>query len=105
MLPGGQCEPAETFPECLRRTVRELLSVEISVGEEMAVATQTFTHFRMTLRAFACTLVAGEIQPVTPTNYVWVSLAEAQNYSFGKADREIVDSLACWQPRLFEEFD
>jgi A/G-specific adenine glycosylase len=105
MLPGGQCEPAEPLPEGLRRTVRETVDLEIEIGGQMAMAAQTFTHFRMTLRAFACTITAGEPQPAADAACAWVSAAQLQNYSLGKADREIVDSLVCWQPRLFEEFD
>jgi A/G-specific adenine glycosylase len=104
MLPGGHCEPAESLPDGLRRTLRETLNLEIEVGGQMAVAEQRLTHFRMTMRAFDCTLAGGELQPAEAAAFVWVTLAEAQTYSLGKADREIVEALGCWQPRLFEEF-
>jgi A/G-specific adenine glycosylase len=105
MLPGGPCAAGETAPDGLRRTVRELFGVEISVGGQMAVATQTFTHFRLTLRAFAGTLSTGEWRPQPDLTFAWATPAETPHYSFGKADRDIVNSLLCWQPRLFEEFD
>ncbi|MGH9837412.1 MAG: hypothetical protein ACREEM_01355 [Blastocatellia bacterium] len=37
------------------------------------------------------------------TRVATVSPAEVGQYGMGKADRQIVDALECWQPRLFEE--
>ncbi len=107
MLPGGNCEPEENDTDCLRRSLRQSLGIEISVAEEMASAAQTFTHFHLSLRAFACQLIAGVPQSATGTNLVWASAAELAQYGMGKADRQIVNALAdpskCRQPRLFEE--
>jgi A/G-specific adenine glycosylase len=102
-LPGGLCEGDEPLHDRLRRALRRDLGVEIAVGDEMAVATQTFTHFRMTLRAYACNLTAGEPRPLGVANLAWVAPADLVQYSMGKADRAIVEALDCWQPRLFEE--
>lgn len=104
-LPGGLCEPEESLPEGLRRHVLAELGVEISVAGQMAVAEQTLTHLQLTLRAFAGEIVAGQPRALGVAAYVWVSLAEAQHFSLGKADRAVIEKLAHWQPRLFEEFD
>ena len=101
MLPGGSCEPDESYANCLQRSLAQTLGIKVRVGTEMAAATQTLTHFRLRLRAFACELVAGT--PTDKTRWAWVASAELSNYSLGKADREIVDRLEQWQPRLFEE--
>ncbi len=102
-LPGGMCEGDEALGDCLRRSLRRDLGVEIDIGGEMAVAMQEFTHFRMTLRAYACQLTAGKPKAAGVATFAWVSLAEVGQYSMGKADRQIVEALECWQPRLFEE--
>lgn len=101
-LPGGRCEPDETYADCLRRSLAQTLGIEIRVGSEMAAATQTLTHFHLRLRAFACELIAGT--PSGETRWAWVAPAELSSYSLGKADREVVEQLERWQPRLFEEF-
>lgn len=103
MLPGGNCEPEESFADCLRRSLRQSLGIEINVTEEMAAAQQTFTHFHLSLRAFACQMVSGVPQGAIGTNLAWAGEAEIAQYSMGKADRQIVNALNKWQPRLFEE--
>ncbi len=101
-LPGGRCEPEESYANCLQRTLAQTLGLQIRVGNEMAAVTQTLTHFRLRLRAFACELIAGT--PSGETCWAWAAPAEFSNYSLGKADREVVERLERWQPRLFEEF-
>src|SRR5262249_6059705 len=100
-LPGGPLLPNESYADCLRRWMRQSLGVEVLVGGEMAATTQTFTHFRLRLRAFECALTAGALNG--ELRWVWASSAELEAYSLGKADREIVERLDEWQPRLFEE--
>ena len=97
MLPQAQCEADENFQDCLRRSFQKEVGIEIIVGEEMAHATQTFTHFHLTLRAFACKIVKGKVK----NNFAWVDDAAINQYSFGKADRAVIDALENWQPRLF----
>lgn len=101
MLPGGRCEPDESYADCLQRSLAQSLGVQIRVGQEMAATAQTLTHFRLRLRAFASEVIAGT--PSGAIRWAWVAPAELSNYSLGKADREIVERLEQWQPRLFEE--
>lgn|SRR5262245_14559665 len=102
-LPGGMCRPEESLADCLRRSLRRDLGIEVDIAGEMAVAKQEFSHFRMTLRAYGCHLTTGQPQAAGVADLAWISLDEAGRYGLGKADRKIVDSLECWQPRLFEE--
>ncbi len=99
MLPQANCEADENYQECLQRNFQKDFGAEILVGEEMAHATQTFTHFYLTLRAFTCEIRRGKLQ--SKLNVKWVSLKDLNQYSFGKADRAIIDALENWQPRLF----
>lgn len=100
-LPGGRCEAEETYTDCLHRSLKQMLGIEIRVAEEMAATEQTFTHFRLRLRAFACELLAGT--PTGETRSAWAAAEELPRYSLGKADRKIMDGMERWQPRLFEE--
>jgi A/G-specific adenine glycosylase len=101
MLPRGNCEGEETGADCLRRVLRQLLHIEVAVGEEMAATTQDFTHFRLQLRAFACEWRSGILSSASHT--AWVTDAEVAQYSLGKADRQIIAGLSMWQPRLFAD--
>jgi len=103
MLPGGNCEPEESYADCLRRCLRQELGIEVNVAGEMAAAAQDFSHFHLSLRAFACEMIAGVPQTANGANLAWASTADLAQYTLGKADRQIVNTLERWQPRLFEE--
>ena len=64
MLPQAECEAEENYAECLERSLQKDFGVKVLVGEEMAHATQTFTHFHLTLRAFACEIVKGKVKNI-----------------------------------------
>lgn len=99
MLPQTNCEADENYQTCLQRNFQKDFGTEIFVGEEMTHATQTFTHFHLTLCAFACEIHQGKLK--SKLKMKWVARAEMSKYSFGKADRAIIDALENWQPRLF----
>lgn len=103
MLPQADCEADESHAECLHRYLADDLQIEIQVGAQMAFASQEFTHFRLHLRAFACEIISGTPHSVNDSPCAWVAESDLQQYSLGKADREILQSLHEWQPRLFEE--
>ena len=99
MLPQTNCEADENHQDALQENFAKDFGAEIFVGEEMAHATQTFTHFHLSLRAFVCTIRKGKLQ--SKLNVNWVAMSELNQYSFGKAERAIIDALENWQPRLF----
>ncbi len=99
MLPQFRCEADEKFQENLTKNFQKDFGAEIIVGEEMARASQPLTHFHLQLFAYACEISSGKIQ--SKLKFVRATWAELDNYSFGKADREIIEALENWQPRLF----
>jgi hypothetical protein len=59
----------------------------------------------MTVRAFVCHITAGAPEAAGVAAFAWVAADELARYSLGKADRALVNALAQWQPRLFEELN
>jgi A/G-specific adenine glycosylase len=92
-FPGGKSEPSETLPECLRREIMEELAARIEVGAELGVYKHAFTHFKVTLTAFRCSLDGLEPQPLEAEEIRWVSPAELDQYPMGKIDRQISRQL------------
>ncbi len=92
-FPGGKQHDGEDLPACLRREICEELEVEIKVGEQLGVYQHAYTHFRVTLHAFWCTLLEGEPRPVQAADVRWVSPAELSHYPMGKIDRQISQIL------------
>jgi A/G-specific adenine glycosylase len=92
-FPGGKQEPDETLPACLRREIQEELAIDIAVAEEVTVVKHAFTHFKITLHAFAATHLAGAPQTIGVANWVWVTLADLDQYAFARTDRKIIEAL------------
>jgi A/G-specific adenine glycosylase len=93
-FPGGKQENGEALEACLRREIREELGVQIKVGNELGVFRHAYTHFRVTLHAFACTLPAGKPRAIIPDGLKWVKPDNLEDYPMGKLDREISQTLA-----------
>ncbi len=100
-FPGGKQEEGETLPECLRREIREELGVEIEVGEPFGIYRHAYTHFKVQLHAFFCTLIRGEPQPHQADGLVWASRSELSRFPMGKIDRQIAADLLKSSRSLF----
>ena len=93
-FPGGKQQPGESLPQALRREIDEELGVEIEVGEGFGVYEHAYTHFRITLHAFAARLANGrEPQPLEHSEVAWVPPGELAHYPMGKVDRQIARRL------------
>jgi A/G-specific adenine glycosylase len=92
-FPGGKQQEGEDLPACLRREIFEELGAEIEVGQALGVYRHAFTHFRITLHAFRCRLLAGEPRPVEAVDVQWVAPEALHAYPMGKVDRQIAKKL------------
>ncbi len=92
-FPGGKQEADETLEECLKRELQEELAIQVEVGELFTVVKHAFTHFKITLHAFTCQYASGPPQTIGVRDFAWVKPADLEQYSFGKADREIIQAL------------
>jgi A/G-specific adenine glycosylase len=97
-FPGGKQEPGETLSDCLQREIEEELGIEISVGEQVTVVKHSYTHFKITLYAFACDLLHGEPQALHVADWRWVTLAEIDEYAFPRTDLQIIEVLKNKKP-------
>ncbi|MEM1042575.1 MAG: A/G-specific adenine glycosylase [Bacteroidota bacterium] len=92
-FPGGKVEPGETVAEACRRELQEELSIEVEVGEPLDRIDHAYSHFKITLHAFACRLVAG-----TPVHHAaqpmrWVAVEDLDDLAFPRASRRLIDTL------------
>jgi A/G-specific adenine glycosylase len=93
-FPGGKREEGETLAECLVREMREELDVEVGVGELLIVVEHAYTHFRITLHAFRCRLVAGEPRCLDCAAFRWVDGAELDALPMSVVDRKVAQALS-----------
>jgi A/G-specific adenine glycosylase len=92
-FPGGKQQEGEDLAQCLEREICEELGAQIAVGSQVGVYRHAYSHFRVTLYAFTCTLVRGEPRPIQPAEVRWVTPAELSQYPMGKIDRQISKTL------------
>jgi A/G-specific adenine glycosylase len=92
-FPGGKREDGETLPECLAREMREELDVEVEVGEELIVVRHAYTHFRITLHAFRCSLVSGEPRCLDCAAFRWVVPTELDALPMSVVDRKVAQAF------------
>jgi A/G-specific adenine glycosylase len=93
-FPGGKLQPEEDLPSCLQREIKEELAVNIRVGGTLGVFRHAYTHFRVTLHAFYCTLLTGEPHNLEHNALAWVSPTDLIKYPMGKIDRQIAGILS-----------
>ncbi len=96
-FPGGKCLPDEPLDVCLRREIEEELGIRVEVGGHLGLYRHAYTHYRVTLHAFACQPAPGEQrqpQPLHASELAWVTLADLERYPMGKIDRQISLRLA-----------
>ncbi len=92
-FPGGKQEAGETLEECLAREIREELSIEIAVGERLCCVEHAYTHFSITLHAFAAQYLSGQPQTLGCASWRWVEPSELSAYAFSRADRRVIEQL------------
>jgi len=92
-FPGGKQKDEEDLRACLQREIDEELGVEIIVGAQIGKYQHAYTHFRVTLYAFWCTLQRGEPSPIQVEQVRWVFPNELSQYPMGKIDRQISQIL------------
>jgi A/G-specific adenine glycosylase len=92
-FPGGKREPGEDLSTCLQRELLEELNLTIQVGQPFGVYRHAFTHFRVTLHAFLCTVNGSEPHLKEHIDLRWAVPVELADYPMGKIDRQIANRL------------
>jgi A/G-specific adenine glycosylase len=92
-FPGGKQEDGESLPACLKREIREELGIEIDASEPVTTVRHGYTHFKITLHAFAATLVSGKPQAIGVADWAWVTLDDLDQYAFARTDRKVIEAL------------
>jgi A/G-specific adenine glycosylase len=93
-FPGGKCESGERPESACRRELLEELGIEVDVGERMAEIAHSYSHFRVTLHAFPCTVRDGDPTSVDGRTVAWVAREELADYAFPRANRRLIERLA-----------
>ncbi len=92
-FPGGKLQPGESHRQALIRECREELGIAVKVGGLVAVARHAYTHFKVTLTVYRCSIVSGNAEPRTHTELRWITPAEFDAYPFPKGNHKFLHLL------------
>jgi A/G-specific adenine glycosylase len=92
-FPGGKRHDHESLPQCLRRELQEELGIEVAVGQLIISINHAYTHFKITLFAFSCELLAGQPRAIDVADWRWVTLDDLEAYPFPVTDQKIIAAL------------
>jgi len=92
-FPGGKKEKGESIEETVERELHEELGVQVAVGEKFMDLKHAYSHFKITLHAYWCTIKTGTPKPKSSTDLKWVTLEEIDDYPFPKANKVLIEKL------------
>ncbi len=100
-FPQGQARDSEKPEAALRRALREKLELDVTVGALLAKVRHAFTHFKITLHAYACRAESLEARPLGYADLRWIALADMDQLPIARADRRLIAFLRTTEARLF----
>jgi A/G-specific adenine glycosylase len=92
-FPGGKVRKNESAEEACVREVKEEVNLEVRIDGLLARVRHAYTHFKIVMDVFRCSVVSGEIELNGPQAYRWVTTAELDRYPFPKANLKFIPLL------------
>jgi len=92
-FPGGKNELSESLKQTVSRELNEELGVDVKVYEKFKMIKHAYSHFKITLHAYWCTIERGDPQPNSSQDLKWVTLSEIDNFPFPKANKVLINDL------------
>ncbi len=90
-FPGGKVEDDESLEACLKREIKEELSVEIELIEQLPSNFHIYSNIKLELIPFRCSLQTFEIDLLEHSQICWLSIDELQDMDWAEADVPIVN--------------
>lgn len=92
-FPGGKIEEGETREEALGREIKEELDSDIVVDKYLMTIEHDYPTFHITMHAYLCTLVKGELILKEHNDSAWLSKEGLLELDWADADKPIVDMI------------
>ncbi|MDP6532585.1 MAG: A/G-specific adenine glycosylase [Candidatus Marinimicrobia bacterium] len=89
-LPGGKRKVNEKLEKTLQREINEECGVKVKVGDRAGFVKHQYSHFKIKLTAFHCSLKNGSTMPATKSSN-WIIPGDVDLYPFPKATLKIFD--------------
>ena len=96
-FPGGKVETNETNEETIVREIKEELKTVIKPIKYIGVSNYEYNElekpFSITMYAYECRLIKGELELTEHTEKKWVNIKELISLRFAPADLPIVNMI------------
>lgn len=96
-FPGGKIETSETKEQAIVREIKEELKSEIEILKYIGVSNYKYTEleksFSITMYAYLCKLVSGELELTEHISSKWCSIDEMMQMDFAEADLFLISFL------------
>ncbi len=89
-FPGGKLEAGESGEEAIVREISEELSAKIAVEDHLMTVNHTYETFHITMHAYRCALVAGDMVLTEHLDCRWLGPEELYSVEWAAADLPIV---------------
>ena len=93
-FPGGKIEPNETQEQAIVREIKEELKSKIEVIKYIGVFNYDYTElekpFSITMYAYLCKLISGNLELTEHISSKWCSVDEMMQMDFAPADLFII---------------
>lgn len=93
-FPGGKIEPGETRQQALVREIREEFDTEIAVGNYITTVEHQYETFGITMHAFYCTVINGNLTRREHLDSKWLPRTELYQQDWAAADVPVMKCVA-----------
>ena len=93
-FPGGWRDGREGLRDGAIRAIGDATGLRFEIGPCLCVVQHAFTHFRLTLRVYACRHVAGRLHPGPESQCLrWVAPGDIRKLPLTKATHKVLDAI------------
>lgn len=96
-FPGGKIETGETPKQALVREISEELDSKIDVGEFICTVDHEYKTFSITMHAYICTLISGNLILKEHLASDWVNVSKLMDKDWAPADIPIAKKIQSLQ--------
>lgn len=92
-FPGGKLEENESHIDCIKREIKEELSIDIEVLEQLSSSIYDYGTFKINLIPFFAKYISGEIKLTEHKDYKLLNKVDLLKMDWAKADLPIVEEF------------
>lgn len=92
-FPGGKVEMGESYPEALKREIKEELNANIEVEKYLGDCIHQYSDKVIKLIGYKAKLLSKNIEMLEHEDYCWISIEELKCYDLADADRKLIEKM------------